>query len=195
MPVRAPIRLAKKYAHHRGTFLLLARSIVAGHELPPHRPGQMPGRHPPPTARQIDIARWIPSTQRAIFRWAFNIPQYSGSCALSRALMHDPPANIALHNTTTCTYIGFRDQERSEQDRKKTKDEENGIYEAVISELAQISQHMQRAWPHVGPRTQRYRYCPWGHTLCCTPGRLTPRRVPKNRDFPDHTSSHGPGIG
>lgn len=47
MPVRAPIRLAKKYAHHRGTFLLLARSIVAGHELPPHRPGQMPGRNPP----------------------------------------------------------------------------------------------------------------------------------------------------
>tara|TARA_R110000751_G_scaffold146094_11_gene250088 strand:- start:37598 stop:37969 length:372 start_codon:yes stop_codon:yes gene_type:complete len=90
----------------------------------------------PPTARQIDIARWIPSTQRAIFRWAFNIPaifrQYSGNWALSRALMHDPPANIALHNTTPCAYIGFRDQERSEQDRKKTKDEKNGIYEAVI---------------------------------------------------------------
>lgn len=46
--------------------------------------------------------------------------------------MHDPPAIIALHNTPPCAYIGFRDQERSEQDRKKTKDEENGIYEAVI---------------------------------------------------------------
>lgn len=63
----------------------------------------------------------------------------------SRALMHDAPANIALHNTIHCTYIGFRDQERLEQDRKTPKDEENGIYEAVISELAQISQHMQRA--------------------------------------------------